>query len=429
MLRISVLLPCLAALITPFILGHGIDGAHDHESSVDASDKENVLGHNGLSYHVDLEWAKADPSVAPVINSHAIAEGRNGLLYLVTDHPKAAFLVFKKDDTYVRSFGEGLVGGHGIEIFEKDGEEYNIHVDCGWHFEAEGWSAHPSNGRVTILKTDGTIVKRLPTPYEMGIGEAGERQFMPCDVAVTPTGTILIADGYASDFIYEVTMDGVLVRRWGGPKEGYPSHLKNAHGISLDLSGDIPLVWVPSRAENKIKAFTLEGEYVETIELPGAFAGQLFFKDDKIYTAVCWSKQKGVGKRLPQSGFLVILDRNTKRVLSAPGGGMSRSKSGERYSRFIKQARLLSTDTISMLIATEPSTWVNGTQIVAIRLNYHLRDRFIARALLKRSSNRTISDKSFSLQLVAFYQNIPKNGVNQGIEGYSQSSLSPIPWI
>ena len=160
-----------------------------------------TLGHNGLEYSVDLNWAKVDPNIAPVINSRAIAEGRDGLLYLVTDHPKAAFIVLKKDGTFVRSFGEGLVGGHGLEIFEKNGEEYVIHVDCGWHFEAEGWNAHPSNGRITILKTDGTIVKRLPTPFEMGIGEAGDRQFMPCDVAVTPKGTVLIADGYASDFV------------------------------------------------------------------------------------------------------------------------------------------------------------------------------------------------------------------------------------
>ena len=268
-----------------------------------------------------MGWAKADPDLAPVINSHALAEGRDGLIYVITDHPKNAFVVFKKDGTYVRSFGEGLVGGHGLEIFEKDGEEYLIHLDCGWHFEAEGWNATPSNGRVTILKTDGTIIRHLPTPFEMGIGEAGDKQFMPCDVAVTPQGTILIADGYATDFIYEMTMTGELVRRWGGKAEGEPDGLMNAHGISLDLSDpENPLVWVPSRGENKLKAFTLDGRFVETIDLPGAFAGQLFFRGDKVYTAVCWSKDTDTGKRLKESGFLLVLDRKTKKVISAPGG-------------------------------------------------------------------------------------------------------------
>jgi len=310
----------IAAVLAPFSLGHGDGKNHAHEISNEGHGHGKILGHNGLRYSIDLEWAKADPEVAPVINSHALAEGRDGSIYVVTDHPKNAFVVFKKDGTYLRSFGEGLPGGHGLEIFERDGEEFVIHVDCGWHFKAEGWNATPRNGRVTILKTDGTIVKRLPTPFEMGIGEAGDRQFMPCDVAVTPQGTILIADGYASNFIYEMTMEGALVRRWGGPK-GDPSHLKNAHGISLEaIDGGRPIVWVPSRSENKLKAFTLEGEYLETIELPGAYAGQLFFRGDKVYTAVCWSKENGVGKKLKESGFLLVMDRKTKKVLSAPGG-------------------------------------------------------------------------------------------------------------
>ena len=99
------------------------------------------------------------------------------------------------------------------------------------------------------------------------------------------------------------------------------ANLSNAHGISLDLSDpERPLAWVPSRNQSQIKAFTLDGKFVEKIDLPGTFAGQLFFRDDKIYTAVCWSKAKGGNKRLGQSGFLLVLDRKSKRVISAPGG-------------------------------------------------------------------------------------------------------------
>jgi hypothetical protein len=280
-----------------------------------------VLGHGPAKYSVDLNWAKADPKVAPVINAHAMVEGRDGLIYVVTDHPQNAFLVFKKEGTFVRAFGKGLEGGHGVEIFEDKGEEFLIHVDCGWHFEAEGWKPSAGNGRVTILKTDGTIVRKLPTPQELGLGKAGPQTFMPCDVAVTAEKTILIADGYASDKIYELTLTGEFVREWGGHVDGKPSDLRNAHGISLDTSNPArTLVWVPSRSNNQIKAFTLSGEYVETLELPGAFAGQLFFRGDRIYTAVCWSKEKGTGKKLNQSGFIIVMDRATHKVISAPGG-------------------------------------------------------------------------------------------------------------
>jgi DNA-binding beta-propeller fold protein YncE len=280
-----------------------------------------VLGHGSAKYSVDLNWAKADPKIAPVINAHAMVEGRDGLIYVVTDHPQNAFLVFKKDGTFVRAFGRGLEGGHGVEIFEDKGEEFLIHVDCGWHFEAEGWKPSAGNGRVTILKTDGTIVRKLPTPQELGLSKPGPQKFMPCDVAVTAEKTILIADGYASDIIYELTLTGEFVREWGGHADGKPSDLRNAHGISLDTSNPArTLVWVPSRSNNQLKAFTLSGEYVETLELPGAFAGQLFFRGDRIYTAVCWSKENGTGKKLDQSGFIIVMDRATHKVISAPGG-------------------------------------------------------------------------------------------------------------
>jgi len=103
-----------------------------------AEEKPLVLGHGSARYQVDLKWAKVDPAVAPIVNAHALAEDKAGRIYLVTDHPKNDFLVFEKDGRYVRSISAGLGGGHGLEIFEKDGVEYLVHVDAGWHMAAEG---------------------------------------------------------------------------------------------------------------------------------------------------------------------------------------------------------------------------------------------------------------------------------------------------
>ncbi|MBM3826986.1 MAG: 6-bladed beta-propeller [Verrucomicrobia bacterium] len=283
------------------------------------------LGHGDLRYALDRGWAKADPAVAPIVNAHALAEASDGRIYLVTDHPKNDFIVFEKDGRYVRSISAGLGGGHGLEIFMKDGVEYLAHVDSGWHMAAEGWNPTPVEGRVTILTLDGKVVRRLPTPVELGLKDG---KFMPCDVAWTPSGTLLIADGYGSNLVYELTFEGKLVRKWGGPTKD-AANLSNAHGISIDVTDPRgPLVWVPSRAQNQIKAFTPEGRHVDTLDLPGAFAGQLFFRGDRIYTAVCWSKD-AQGKRPAKSGFLLVLDRATRKVLSAPGGEEPRYVDGK----------------------------------------------------------------------------------------------------
>ena len=66
-----------------------------------------------------------------------------------------------------------------------------------------------------------------------------------------------------------------------------------------------------SRSQNMLKWFTLDGKHLGTVSLPGAYAGQAFFRGDHIYTGVCWSKQNGTGKRLPNSGFVLVLDRKT----------------------------------------------------------------------------------------------------------------------
>ncbi len=223
-----------------------------------------VVGHGALRYALDLKWAKADPAVAPIVNAHALAEDKAGRIYLVTDHPKNDFIVFEKDGRYVRSISAGLGGGHGLEIFEKDGVEYLVHVDSGWHMAAEGWNPSAVEGRITLLTTDGKVVRKFPTPKELGLADG---KFMPCDVAWTPAGTLLVADGYGSNFIYEFSLEGKLLKKWGGPTKD-AANLSNAHGISIDVTDPRgPLVWVPSRSQNQLKAFTLDGKHVDTLDL------------------------------------------------------------------------------------------------------------------------------------------------------------------
>ncbi len=298
---------------------HGDD--YPTEASVVLTTGQEVIGHNGLRYRVNREWSKADRAIAPVTNAHAMIEDSEGQIYLVTDDMANAFIVYEKDGTFVRSFGQDLKGGHGIDLITLDGEEHLIHVDGGWQqTKPSAWEWERVNGGVTILRKDGTIRLRLPSPHELGVFDAEER-YQPCDVAITPDNDILVADGYASDRVLHYKADGTLVRIWGGPNPGNPGHLKNAHGISIDSSDPKnPKVWVSSRAENKLKAFTLEGEWLETIDLPGARAGQAFLHDDKLYTGVCWSLENGVGKQLAESGFVLVLDYPTRRVVSAPGG-------------------------------------------------------------------------------------------------------------
>ncbi len=299
-MRFTVLLTLLASLI-----------------SIQADD--HLLGHGSLKYKVQKTWCKADPDKAPVHNAHAMTEDNKGQIYLVTDHPANAFIVLKKDGSFVRSFGKGIPGGHGIDLTDFKGAEQLVHVDCGWHVDHLGKYTR-TNGAIRIVSKKGKVLSKLPSPHELGKFDDKTR-YQPCDIAVTKDGDILVADGYGSDKVLHYKSDGTLVSIWGGKNPGQPDNLSNAHGISIDDADPAnPKVWVSSRSQNQLKYFTMDGKYLGSVDLPGAYAGQAFFRGDYIYTGVCWSKGNGTGKRLGQSGFILILDRKTHKVVSAPGG-------------------------------------------------------------------------------------------------------------
>lgn len=299
------------------------------------TDEENgptILGHNGLKYRVIRDWAKVDRDEAPVINSHAMVAGSDGLFYLITDHPENAVLVFKPDGTFVKAIGKGLQGGHGIDVINDGNQELLIHVDCGWDFSAEGEPTR-AYGSVNLLTKDGELVRTFPSPTELGLEKEGSF-YGPCDVAVTPENDILVIDGYGSDRVMQFNLKGELVRHWGGHKVGAPDHISNGHGISIDNANpEKPIVWVSSRNEHKLKRFTLDGTYIDTLALPGAFAGQAVFDGDHIYTGVCWSQDRETKKRNQRSGFVVVLDRKTLQVISAPGGSTPTYDDREKLQR------------------------------------------------------------------------------------------------
>ena len=328
----------LTPALTLILIAAGPAFAHPGHGPIEAADPQprltaptpQIIGHGKARYRVNAEWSSVDQAKAPVSNSHAMVEDSEGQIYLVTDHADNAFHVYERDGTFVRSFGD-LKGGHGIDLITLDGTEYLIHVDAGWQAkQGDGWANgwNNVNGAVTIDDKQGKVLRKLPSPIETG--HYGEKdRYKPCDVAVLPNNDILVADGYATDRVVHYKPDGTVVRVWGGRTNGDDT-LSNAHGISVDASDPKnPVVWVSSRNENKLKLFDAEGKHLETLTFPGAYVGQACFQDDKIYIGVCWSKENGTGNRLNNSGFVLVLDRKTRKVISAPGGTAPVYKDGE----------------------------------------------------------------------------------------------------
>ncbi|HRQ50018.1 MAG TPA: 6-bladed beta-propeller, partial [Agriterribacter sp.] len=93
------------------------------------------------------------------------------------------------------------------------------------------------------------------------------------------------------------------------------ANLDNAHGITVDSRQGTPTLLITDRTRNCFKRFSLNGELIEVIELPGACVCRPVIHGDHLYAAVLRSPDLNA----PGTGFVTILDKNNK-VVSNIGG-------------------------------------------------------------------------------------------------------------
>jgi len=171
------------------------------------------------------------------------------------------------------------------------------------------------NNRHEVIKTtiDGKVVQVFSYPKESGKYIAKE-QYIPTETTIAENGDVYIADGYGAQYIMRYNAKGKLLQTFGG--RGDEDHLfNNAHGICIDTrGGKSPELLITARQQNKLKRFTMDGEFIASIDLPGAYICRPVIKGENVYLATIWSGDGSDG-----TGFISILDKNNK-LISAPGG-------------------------------------------------------------------------------------------------------------
>lgn len=287
-----------------------------------------IIGHNDFKYRVIPDWGKLESKKFPIINCHAMVQTKDGNLHALCDGIRNNFLVYDKSGKLLHSWGTEFTGAHGLEVFAENGKEYFIVVDGGWAVRNDAGRASREQGRVVKISTDGKLIFSIGHPVTVGAYEPGWR-FQPCDAAVAQNGDIYVSDGYGSNWVLQYDKLGRFIRKFGGNTDpNTKARLKSSHGISIDYRDpENPKLFVSSRSENKLKVFTMEGKFLHDIDVPGAFLGQAVFHGENAYAGVCWSKDKGTGKRLANSGFVTILNKDNK-VISNPGGTKPEYKNG-----------------------------------------------------------------------------------------------------
>lgn len=273
---------------------------------------DEIIGHGDYRYRVHRTWGNLDPSTTPVKNCHEMVMDRKGRLIMVTDETKNNIIIYDRSGKLLKTWGNEFPAGHGLSIFDEGGDDVLFISDNG--------------GRVVKTTTDGKILMELPDPLKTGIYEE-KMAYKPTETAIAPNGDIYVADGYGSQYILQFSRTGEFIRKFGGPGEG-DENFSTAHGVCIDDRDkkNVTLLCT-SRAHNSFKRFTLDGKYISTIFLPGAFVCRPVIDGENIYAGVCWSRLRYLNQT-PNSGFVTILDRNDK-VISNPGGTKPVYEKGE----------------------------------------------------------------------------------------------------
>lgn len=266
-----------------------------------------IIGHGEFRYEVDLDWGNLDPMAHPVKNCHEMVQDRAGRLIMITDETRNNILIYDKSGKLLDSWGTSFPFGHGLTISDEGDAEYLWICDNGFE------------GNPMVVKTtlDGREVLRLPHPKDLG--EYGEDDnYHPTETAVAENGDVYVADGYGSQWILQFSSTGEFIRKFGG-RGDEDALFSTAHGVCVDArEGADPTLIITSRAHNAFKRYSMDGNYLETIFLPGAFVCRAVIDDDMLYAGVCWSRLRYLNQT-PDSGFVTILD-GQNRVVSNPGG-------------------------------------------------------------------------------------------------------------
>ncbi len=278
----------------------------DFEKAVFSRDL--IVGHNDHQYKVDMTWGALDPAKIPVKDCHEMVMDSKGRVVLLTNHTQNNIIIYNKDGSVVKTWGTEFPGAHGLTLMDEGGEDMLYITDTERH---------------EVIKTtmDGKIVKIFPYPADFKPYQ-NAAQYVPTETAIAENGDIYVADGYGAQYILHYNSKGELLNTFGGPGSG-KDQFNNAHGICIDYRSNIPALLITARQQNKLKRFSLAGEWLDNIDLPGAYICRPVIRGEHVYLATIWS-----GSGASNTGFVTVLDKDNQ-LVSAPGGSPPRYTDGE----------------------------------------------------------------------------------------------------
>ena len=264
------------------------------EQLLDISGGEVIYGQNEKRYKLEKDWVKADVSKLPVKDCHEMVQDANGRILLLTNETQNNLIFFNKKGKLLSTWGHDFPGGHGLSIW-GDKEQFLFITDT-------------EKNEFYKTTIDGKILQTWKYPVDSG-KYVDPKKFVPTETAITKDGEIYVADGYGIQYITHYDAQGKIKNIFGG-RGDEEKHLDNAHGITIDYRTSPETLIITDRTRCCFKRYSMKGEYIGMIPLPGACVCRPVIKGDYLYAAVLRSPNLDT----VDSGFVIILNKQNQVV-------------------------------------------------------------------------------------------------------------------
>lgn len=272
---------------------------------------EMIYGQNEKRYRLEKEWVKTDAAMLAVNDCHEMVQDIKGRIVLLTNETKNNIIFFDKKGKLLNTWGHDFPGGHGLSIWGEK-EQFLFITD----------TAKNQFYKTTI---DGRVLQTWDYPAESE-KYTDAKKFVPTETTITKGGEIFVADGYGMQYIMHYDTSGQLKNIFGG-RGNEEKNLDNAHGITIDYRTKPETLIITDRTRCCFKRFSMSGEYLETISLPGACVCRPVIKGNYLYAAVLRSPNLDNA----DSGFVIILNKENK-VVSVLCGSEAAYENGKLKS-------------------------------------------------------------------------------------------------
>jgi DNA-binding beta-propeller fold protein YncE len=200
-----------------------------------------TTGKDAFNYTLEKGWGKL-PVWWQYHSCTDVAVDSQDRVY-VLDRGVHPVLVFDRDGNFLSAWGEGLFRfAHSIYIDSKDFV----------------WTSDCYTQLVMKFTLSGELIQTIGTKDVPGTTYYGEPFNMPTGVAVAPSGSIFVADGYGNYMVQKFSPNGEHIKSWGGPGTA-PGKFALVHYVDVDRDGK---VYVCDRENGRIQVFDEDGAFL-----------------------------------------------------------------------------------------------------------------------------------------------------------------------